>query len=175
MRDAKVYKMLTDPAGGAYTYGAAVDVPGMKACVVTKVYESKILRGDNVLLSKHGILMDITIKIGYAKLSFDVEAVLTGATVADSGSAPNQKVTLSVLPGDVIPYWKLEAACVSVDTPGGDIHLVAYKCVVTGNLDTGFAEEDYQLQGFEASAVPTIGTPLKWLDEVANETAVAIV
>src|SRR4051812_8582671 len=107
MRDAKIYKLLTDPSGSAYTYGSAVDVRGMKSCVMTKVYESKQLRGDNQLLDKQGILMDVQLKIGYAKLAFDVEAILTGATVTDSGSTPNQKVTLANLPTDVIPYWKL--------------------------------------------------------------------
>lgn len=174
IKDAKIYKMLTDPAGGAYTYSSGVDVPGMKSCLVTRVYETKTLRGDYQLLDKQGILMDVTLKIAYAKLAFDVEAILFGSTVSDSGVTPNQKVTLATLPADQLNYWKLEASCVSADTPGGDVHLVAYKSIVTGNFDTGIPEEDYQLFGFEASAVPTIGTPLKWFDEVANETAVAI-
>ena len=173
--DAKIYKLLTDPSGAPTTYGSAINVPGMKSLVVTRVYQSKQLRGDNQLLDEEAILMSITLKIAYAKLAFDAEAVITGATVSDSGVTPNQKVTMKILPTDTINNWKLEAQCVRADSIGGDVHIVAYKCKISGNLDMGLAEEDYQLFGFEATAIPTIGTPaLNWLVEVYNETAVAV-
>lgn len=174
-KDVKIYKLLTDPAGAPTTYGTGVDVPGIKSLATTRIYSGKELRGDNQLLDQESTLERIVLKIVYAKLAFDAEAIITGATVTDSGVTPNAKVTLKVLPTDVIPFWKLEAQCVSADTPGGDVHIVAYKCKITANLDMGLAEEDYQIFGFEASTVPTIGTPLSWLDEVANETAVAVV
>lgn len=173
--DAKIYKLLTDPSGAPTTYGSAVNVPGMKSMAVTRVYQSKQLRGDNQLLDEEATLQAITLKIAYAKLAFDAEAIITGATVTDSGTTPTQKVTMKVLPTDQIPNWKLEAQCVRADSIGGDVHIVAWKCKISANLDMGMAEEDFQLFGFEATALPTIGTPLGWLDEVYNETAVAVV
>lgn len=175
VQDAAVYKMLTDPSGAAFTYGAKVNVPGIKSVAVTRVYNGKELRGDNQLMDAEAILERITLKIAYAKLGFDVEAVLGGHTVTDSGTTPNQIAKLKVLPTDQIPFWKFEAQCVRADSIGGDVHLVSYKNKITANLDMGMAEEDYQLFGFEATSVPTIGTPLSWFDEVYNETAVAIV
>jgi hypothetical protein len=174
-RDAAMYKLLTDPAGAPTTYGSKFDVPGIKSIAITKTYEGKELRGDNQLMDTESILKSITIKIAYAKLAFDIENILGGHAVTDSGTTPNQKVAMKVLPTDTINFWKLEAQCVSADSVGGDVHLIAYKCKITGNLDMGMAEEDFQLFGFEASCAPTIGTPLSWIDEVANETQVAIV
>lgn len=175
VNDAKIYKLLTDPSGAPTTYGSAVNVPGMKSMTVTRVYNQKELRGDNQLLDAESILERITLKIAYAKLAFDAEAIITGAGVTDTGVTPNQKVTLKVLPTDQIPTWKIDAQCIRADSPAGDVHIVGWKCKITANLDMGLAEEDYQLFGFEATAMPTIGTPLGWMDEVYNETAVAIV
>lgn len=173
-KDAGIYKLLTDPAGAPTTYGSKFDVPGIKSIAVTRVYNGKELRGDNSLMDEESVLERITLKILYAKLAFDVENILGGHALTDSGTTPNQKVQMKVLPTDTINFWKLEAQCVSADSVGGDVHLIAYKGKITGNLDMGLAEEDYQLFGFEAACAPTIGTPLSWLDEIANETAVAI-
>lgn len=174
VQDAQIYKMLTDPAGGATTWATKVNVPGIKSLAVTRVYNSKELRGDNSLLDTEAILERITLKIAYAKLAFDVEAILGGHAVTDSGTTPNMIAKMKVLPTDSIPNWKLEAQCVRADSIGGDVHIVAYKCKISAGLDMGMSEEDYQLFGFEAVSQPTIGTPLSWLDEVYNETAVAI-
>jgi hypothetical protein len=175
MNDAKVYKMLTDPAGAPTTYATGVDVPGMKSVAITRIYNSHELRGDNQLMAVESILERITIKVAHGKLGFDVDNVLTGGTIADTGTTPNQKTAYKILPSDVPNFWKLEAQCVSADPVGGDFHLIVYKAKVSNNLDLGMAEEDFQLFGFEAVCAPTIGTPLSWLDLVENETKVAVV
>ena len=172
--DCRISKLLTDPAGAPTTYAASVNVPGIKSLAVSRVYNQKELRGDNQLLDTEAILERITLKIAYAKLAFDAEAIITGATVTDSGTTPNQIAKLRVLPTDSIPNWKLEASCVRADVPGSDVHIVAYKCRISANLDMGLNDEDYQLFAFEATASPTIGTPLSWMDEIYNETAAVI-
>lgn len=172
--DAKIYKMLTDPAAAPTTYGSGVNVPGMKSMAVSKVYNSKELRGDNALLDTESVLERVTLKIAFAKLAFDVESIITGGTVADTGVTPNMKATLTTDTADVINFWKLEAQCVRADSIGGDVHIVAYKCKISASLDMGMAEEDYQLFGFEATSVKTNGTGAGWLQEVYNETAVAV-
>jgi hypothetical protein len=141
---------------------------------VTRTYDSKQLRGDNQLLAVETLLVAITLKIAHGKLGFDVDNVLTGGTITDSGVTPNMKTSYKILPTDVPNYWKLEAQCVSAEPVGGDFHLIAYKGKVSGALDLGMAEEDFQLFGFEAVCSPTIGTPLSWLDLVENETKVAV-
>jgi len=175
VQDAAIYKMLTDPVGGTVTYAAKTDVPGIKSLAVTRVYAAKELRGDNTLLDQEAILERVTLKIAYAKLAFDVESILGGHVVTDSGTTPNMKTTMKVTPTDVINFWKLEAQCVRADQIGGDVHIVAYKCKIAAPLDMGMSEEDFQLFGFEAACVQTLGTTAGgWLDEVYNETAIAI-
>jgi hypothetical protein len=175
MKDAKVYKMLTDPAGAPTTYATGLDVPGMKSVAITRTYSSKTLRGDNQLLDTESILETIELQIAYAKFSFDVENTIFGGTITESGTTPNMKTVIKLLPTDPINFWKLEAQCVSADPVAGDFHLIAYKCKASGTVALGMAEEDYQLFGLNAQAAPTLGTPLSWVDEILNETAVAIV
>lgn len=173
-KDAKTYKMLTDPAGAPTTYAGGLTVPGIKSIAITRNYAGKELRGANQLLDSDSVLERITLKILYAKFSFDQENTIFGGTIVESGVTPNMKTVIKILPTDPINFWKIECQAVSVDPVAGDFHFIGYKVKVTGGVDLGLTEEDYQLFSLDAQAVPTLGTPLSWIDEVLNETAVAV-
>lgn len=173
--DAKISLVTADVSGSATTYGTSIDVPGVKGIELSGDMEVKELRGDNTLLDKDAVLKNLNIKVEHAKLSFDL-LPMVGMTVADSGVTPNQKVTASLVAGARPKPFKFEAATPTggVDILGGDGHLVLYKCIAGSFPDFGHAEEDYQTVSFEAESMPTLGTGLKWLDIVLNETASAI-
>lgn len=178
VNDMGIYKLSTDVAGTAPTYAAKVDVVGVKSLEATIATDTKELRGDNTLLAADSVLKDIAGKVAYAKHNFDVFAALTSALTTDAGTSPNQTSTLTIVQGTLPAYFKVEGQSKQVDFVGGDVHIIAYKCM-PGNLMTGLAEEDYRLQGNDFISVPLIGTiaagPANaWLTILSNETAVAI-
>ena len=176
VEDAKVAKLLTDPAGGAATYGALIDVPGIKEVTLSGTIETKELRGDNSLLDIITKLRSLAITVSHAKMSLDLLPIFLGGTTADSGVTPSQKVTYDLAGTDAPNYFKFEAASPAngVDFVGGDGHMLLHKCMVSGIPDIGFAEEDYRNVGFSAASTPLLATGKKWLTVVFNETAAAI-
>lgn len=174
VNDARISKLLTDPAGGSPTYGASIDVPGIKTVQISGNIDIKELRGDNQLLDKNGILKDIQIAVTNAKMSLDVLAAFFAATIVDTGTTPNQIATLDILGASQPQYFRLEAKTPvsGADTPTGDVHFTVWKCILSSFPDLGHEEEDYRIVGFNADAVPLLSNN-KWLTPVVNETAVA--
>ena len=177
--DAGIYKVLTDPAGAPPTYAGKVDIIGAQSMEMTLATDTKELRGDNTLLAADSILKDLTGKMLYGKLNFDVWAAMTTMAVTDSGTTPTQRAVMSLAQSDSPQYAKVEGQSKHVDYIVGDVHLLVPK-LIPANFLGGFADENYKLQEFAFTAVPLIGTvtggPANlWLQFVANETAVAIV
>lgn len=173
--DCKIYKLTADPAGGAATYAAAVDVPGIKSMEIGGDINSSELRGDNALLDQISTIGSVNVSVQHAKVSLDVLNILLGGTVLDAGVTPNQTTTFSLTSASTPQYFKIEGKTPAngSDFTGGDVHFVLHKCIVSSFPDLGMAEEDYRTVSFEAIALPRLADG-KQLDAVFNETAVAI-
>lgn len=174
VKDAKVEKLLTDPAGGTPTYAAAVDVPGIKSVTISGDVSSVELRGDNTLLDGDSTLASVTVEFEYAKLSLDALNVFLGATVVDAGVTPNQTAALSLKPTDTFGFFRFRAVSASADTAGGDVLFTLHKAKLNSFPDLGLAEEDYQTFSVSAIAVPILGTGNAWLDVTFRETTAAL-
>ncbi|MFF8447873.1 phage tail protein [Streptomyces leeuwenhoekii] len=175
VEDAKIAPLLTDPEGGAPTYGAGIDVPGIKSMEISGDVEVKELRGDNRLLDSDSSLTNVTVAFPHAKLSLDVMAALLGGTVTDSGTTPAQATEWELL-DDAKPLpFKLvgKTPTGGADQLSGDVHFTLWKCVLSSFPGLGLAEEDYRTIETEARAVPLISTG-KWISVRINETATAI-
>ena len=174
--DAKIYPLTADPVGGSPTYGAGIDVPGVKTLEISGTVETKKLRGDNTLLDVFSVLTDVTGKLGYAKLSLDLLAVWLGGSVVDAGSGSTETATWDLTGSSAVRNWKIEGKTPTdgVDLVGGDLHVVFHKCVLGSFPGMGFAEEDYQIPGLDFATTPLLGTGTKWMTVVLNETAAAI-
>lgn len=170
--DAKISPLTADPEGGAATYGASIDVPGIKSVGITPGIASKELRGDNKRLDVDVSISGIRLQFAHAKLSLDALAVLLGGSVLDSGVTPAQKARYRHLGASRPGYWKFEAQAPSVDVIGGDGHIIAYKCIVTG-YELGNAEENYRTFSGTAETMARLADDV-WVDIDINETAVAI-
>lgn len=168
----RIAKLLTDPAGGSATYGASVQLVGAKEFQLTGTINLKQLRGDNQLLAVDGTPGDLVLKIKHAKLNIDALAILEGGTVTDSGVSPNQVTTYDYFGGTNLTQFKLECQNVAVDTPGGDLHFILWKCVMSAFPVQGTMEEDYDIMDFEVRPMPRISDN-RWKQVVLNQTAVA--
>ena len=168
----RIAKLLTDPAGGSATYASSIQLVGAKEFQLTGTVNLKQLRGDNQLLAVDGVPGDLTLKIKHAKLNLDALTVLEGGTLADTGSSPNQVTTYDYLGGTSLVYWKVECQNVAVDTPGGDLHYILWKCVMSMFPIQGTMEEDYDIYELECRPMPRISDN-RWKQVVLNQTAVA--
>ncbi|MEU7154114.1 phage tail protein [Streptomyces sp. NPDC045456] len=175
VEDAKIFPLLSDPAGGTPSYGAGIDVPGIKEMEISGDVEVKELRGDNGLLDSDAAISSVTVKYPHAKLSLDVLVALMTSTVTDSGTTPSQKSRWLMKQGAKPLPYKIEGKTPTSggDLIGGDVHFSLFKCVMSSFPGLGFAEEDYRTIENEARCVPLASTG-EWVDVVINETATAI-
>lgn len=176
IQDAKIAVLTADPAAGSPTYGALIDVPGIKTFEISGDVEVKTLRGDNTKLATNSAITNIQVAITHAKLSLDVLVAILGGTVTESGTTPAQKSVWGLTGSNAtMPPFKLEGVTPpnGVDIVGGDMHVVMHKLSLSAFPDLGFAEEDYRIASFTADADPLLSNN-KWIDIVLNETAAAI-
>ena len=147
--------MLTDPAGGAATYGPAYDIPGAQSMSFKPDFLDKELRGDNKVLDQYSKVQSISGSAKHAKISMALMAIFMGGTVSDSGVSPNEKRTLTVLGSDKPSYFSLEG---QVDyrggeALGGDFH-ARFPKVKVSNFSCEFQSEDYAVVSFDWKAIP---------------------
>lgn len=174
IKDARITPMVTDPAGGSATYGTSIDVPAIKSAVLTGTIVTKKLRGDSAPQDQDSYLESISVKFTFGKESLDVRAAAFGGTTTDSGTTPAQIAKWRLLGTDpLFPYYKFEGLANRVGLGLGDCHLVLWKCVTSSFPQMGFAEEDYHLYEVNADCFPRVADSF-WVDELFNETAVAL-
>ncbi|MGW2210117.1 phage tail protein [Streptomyces sp. NPDC001781] len=176
IQDAKIAPLTADPATGTPTYGALIDVPGIKSFEISGDVEVKKLRGDNTQLATNAAISNIQVSVSHAKVSLDVLAAIVGGTVTDSGTTPAQKTSWDLMADNAtLPPFKLEGVTPpnGVDIIGGDMHVVLHKLTCSAFPDLGFAEEDFRIASFTADADPLLSNK-KWISVVLNETAAAI-
>lgn len=176
IKDAKIAPLTSDPATGTPTYGALLDVPGIKTYEISGDVEVKKLRGDNTQLATNAAVSNIQVSVTHAKMSLDVLAAIIGGTVTDSGTTPAQKTGWDLTgAGATLPPFKLEGVTPpnGIDLIGGDVHVVMHKLTLSSFPDLGFSEEDYRIASFQADADPLLSND-KWISIVMNETAAAI-
>lgn len=173
--DAAIKALLTDVPGSAGpTYGALIDVPGIKAITLSGTVNKQELRGDNTALEVEVTLTGLSVKADHARLSLDALAVMLGSTVADTGVTPSQRASMGLTRDQRFGYFQLAGKSVSAGhSVGGDEHLVFPKCKLSDFPELGFSEEGFKEYSFTASLTPTAATG-KWVDIILNETATAL-
>jgi hypothetical protein len=156
--DAKIAKLTADPAGGPATYGAIIDVPGIRSVGISGDVNSTELRGDGHRIDQNSKLTGLTVTFEFAKAAFDIFSLLAGGTVADVGTGDTESATWELGADDQMSNFMFEAQTLGVDTIGGDGHLRLHKCIITSFPSLGFADEDYQTFSVDAAAMPLLAT-----------------
>lgn len=175
VEDAKIAPLTADPAGGVPTYGALLDVPGIKSMEITGDMDTKSLRGDNGLIDSDTVLTNVQVAVTHAKMSLAVLAALLGGDVVNSGADPAQMTSWDLTKDSKPAPFLLEGVTPASggDVIGGDVHFRLWKCKLSGFPAIGFAEEDYRIVSFNATALPLLSTG-KWLTPTINQTATPI-
>ena len=151
--DAKIAKLLTDPAGGSATYAAAIDIPGIKSVEITGNISTKELRGDNRLLDSTSSLDSLELKITFSKWDQDLYALFSGGTVTTDTTTGDSTMTL--LGGTTGSYFKLEGISVKGEAgAASNVQVTLPKCMATSLPSFALAEEDYATFEVTATVLP---------------------
>ena len=149
--------------------GSAVVLPAAQTLSFSESLISGELRGDDAVQALAAITDKIEWSLEAGGISFDALKVMTGRTIAASGTTPSQKNTMTIAAGDTLPYFKIYGK--SVNDDGSDIHVLLYKCKLTGGLEGEFKDGEFYVQSCEGVAISN-GTKIAEL--VHNETATTV-
>lgn len=149
--------------------GTAVVLPAALTLSFKESLISGELRGDDAVQAIAAITDKVEWSMEAGGLSFEAIKVMTGRTIAATGTTPNQKNTLTIAAGDNMPYFKIYGKIVNDDL--SDVHCLLHKCKLTGGLEGEFKEGEFYVQSCEGVAISN-GTKIAEL--VHNETATTV-
>lgn len=172
-KDAKLFPLTADPAGGSPTYGTGVDVPGLKTVTITGDVNSVELRGDNTKLDSASSMSGVSVALGFAKLSLDILSAVFSALTVDSGTTPNQTSVWTLLGTTGFSYVGLTCQAVGADPIAGDVMFSVYKMIPSSFPEMGLEEEDYKTHTLEFEAMPLLSNG-KWIGAAIRETTAAL-
>ena len=172
-KDAKLYPLTADPSGGSPTYGAGIDVPGLKTVTITGDVNTVELRGDNTKLDSASSMSGISVSMEFAKLSLDILSAIMSAATVDAGTTPNQTATWTLLGTSTFSYVGMTCQAVGADPITGDAMFSVYKMVPSSFPEMGLEEEDYKTSTLEFEAMPLLSNG-KWIGAAIRETTAAL-
>jgi hypothetical protein len=171
IRDIKITP-YSDAAGT--TLGTAVDLPNGRTLSFSEAEDFEELRGDDVVVTTRGKGAQVNWELEGGGLSFEAVKAMYGGVIAETGTTPNMKKTLTKLNTDARPWFKVEGQAIS--DSGGDVHVILYKCRAEGELSGEFADGAFFLTGASGVAIGAAlsGHTGKVYEFIQNETATAI-
>ena len=171
LRDCKITP-YTD-ASALVLAGASIDLPNAQTFTFSDNESFEDLRGDDHLVTSHGMGSEIDWELGAGGLSMEAWQAMNGGTVTTTGVTPNQIKTYSKAVTDVRPSFLIEGQAIS--DSGGDMHCKVYRCKATGELTGSLEDGKFWITGVKGKGYPNYASPVNRLyDFVQNETAVAI-
>ena len=171
--DAAVSVLTADPEGGAATYAAPVDVPGITKVSLDIEISSQSLRGDGTVIDERSEITAVTGSIEYSRIGLGVLAALLGGSVTDGGVTPDQVAAWSLTKDSRPVPFMLQGATASTDTPGGDHRVEVYKCILTGVTGAaGGTDQEYTKPALSFRASPRRSDG-EWANIEFRETAAA--
>ncbi len=134
------------------------------------MFKEGMVEGDDSIKSVFAFAIGGEGKVTAGAISSAALAILTGRTLATSGTTPNEITTLTLSAGDRMPYFKLYGAALDDET--GDLQIQIFKCKLKGGLTINLKNGEFTTPGFEIIAIDDNTNGIA--DYVQNETATAL-
>lgn len=131
------------PLSSTGVLGTPVDLPVGRTLSFSEAEEYEELRGDDHLVAIHGKGPQVEWNLESGGISLDAWAVLTGGTINESGSTPNQIKSFTKQFTDSRSYFQIEGQ--SVSDEGGDVHVIIKKAKCDGSLEGEFSDGSFFL------------------------------
>lgn len=128
LRDVVIY-----PLDSTSTRGAGVDLPVSKTFSFKETYQNAELSGDDRIVASHSYNPVVEWELESGGITLAAYLVLVGGTLTNTGTGSAQVQMLEKLVTDDRPYFEVEGQAIS--DSGGDVHIVVYRCKVTGDID----------------------------------------
>jgi hypothetical protein len=172
LRDIKITPYTTDAAD---TLGTAVDLPYVQTLSFSEAEDFEELRGDDKIVTMRGSGPTVEWELEAGGISIEALKVLTGGTIATTGTSPNAVKTFTKKVTDARGWFQIEGQVIS--DSGGDMHCVIFKCRTTDSVEGEFADGSFFMTKCKGQAIASTKTGAT--DElykfVQNETTAAIV
>jgi hypothetical protein len=165
--DFKVYPLVTDTSGSP-TYGAGIDVPGIAEVSMDPNLVTGELKGDARIIAKKGRIDRFNFSATYGKLAMDALAVMVGGTVTDNAN----NATYAIGGTNSLPYFKAGFRILDADVPS--IHVIAYKCQVTGGSLLDQSSDEFGQPSIDFEGIPSQADPTKFLEIIFHDSVVAL-
>ena len=129
------------PLSSAGVVGTGVPLPASQTFSFSEEEEFQTLRGDDRDVAIHGRGPKCSFDLEAGGISMEAWQVLTGGTIAETGTTPAQVKKFTKKTTDARPYFKVEGR--SVNDVDGDTHIEVMKCKITDTLEGEFADGEF--------------------------------
>lgn len=128
-----------------------IDIPIMTLGFSERIVSSELV-ADDALAAVAAHVQAVEWSISAGGLPLAAYALVTGRTIAETGSTPNELRTLTGSAGDKMPYFKLYGQSLAEEDDGMEI--VIYKCKITDNAPDGeFTANEFYQAGITGVAI----------------------
>ncbi len=158
-------------AAGTRVAGQSVFLPASRTLSFSEAVDSEDLQAEDSLYASHQSNMRVEWDLEGGGVSLAVLKVLTGGTITETGTTPNQKNVFTKLKSDDRSYFDIEGQAIS--DSGGDFHVVLYRCKCDDAIEAQFDQGSFTMTSTSGKAYGDLSTS-KLYDFTQNETATAI-
>lgn len=134
--DAMIYELQADTSS-APTYATGIDIPNVVELTGELVGRQSLLEGDATVDAHFAKFTHLTGTLRFRSVPLDVYAIITGGTVAQSGTTPDQITEFTISENSMPKSFKIagRAAYVEgIDGVASGMRIEIYKCKANGNV-----------------------------------------
>jgi len=157
---------------GATVPASSLLLPASRTFSFKETEDFTTLEGDDHTVASHGAGPVVEWDLEGGGIDLKLWKLLSGGTIVEAGTTPNQIRTYTKLTSDARPYFQVEGR--SISDSGGDYHQVVYRCKADGDLEADQSNGDFLLTKCSGHGFGNL-TDGKLYDFVQNESAVALV
>lgn len=159
VRNLKIKPMLTDPAGGAMTYGTEISVVGVNSANFSLTQEQVEARGDDKVLGVVSTPAGLQVDFSVAKTDLEALALLLGGTYSCTGASAPYTKKLEFTGNEYADYIGMSFEAI---TDEGETFAVVIAKAKASQIAANFADKAFASPTFQAVGVPPNGTTKMW-------------
>jgi len=129
------------PLSAADVVGTGIKLPASQTFSFSEEEEFQTLRGDDRDIAIHGQGPKCTFDLEAGGISMEAWQILTGGTIATTGTTPDIVKTFVKKITDARPYFVVAGR--SINDVDGDTHVRVHKCKMTDNLEGEFSDGEF--------------------------------
>lgn len=147
-----------------------VDLPVAMKLMFKERMKTGEMSGDDGLQAVASFVEAVEWELEAGGISLEAWAVMTGRTLATSGTSPDEVKTLTGSGAERMPYFKLYGK--SLGEGDDDVHVVMYKVKITDGIEGTLQDGEFLTTGVKGIAVDDGSNGI--YDVIVNETATAL-